>query len=119
MDDLKQNAVASPNATANYSQELKDKLYADMKAKMEVMDENIERLRQKGKNLESDAKTRWDLKMAALDEKRKLANERLAEVGESTSKAWSDIENGVMSAWEELSRPFSRLPSNSEYRRLW
>jgi hypothetical protein len=42
--------------------------------------------------------------MAALDEKLKLANERLAEAGKTTSKAWTDVKAGVNSAWEELSK---------------
>jgi hypothetical protein len=70
------------------------------------MDAKIEQLRLKGQDLASDAKTTWDLKMTTLEEKRKLANERLSEIGESTSKAWRDVEIGVKSAWEELSKAF-------------
>ena len=77
-----------------------------MKEKLAVMDANIERLRLKGKNLASDAKAKWDVKMAKLDENRKSANDKLAEFGASTSKAWSDVEAGAKSAWAELSKAF-------------
>jgi predicted phage tail protein len=91
-------------STAAYSQQEKDKLVADMKAKLAVIDANIEQIRVKGKDLASDAKAKWDLKMAAIDEKRKLASERIAEVEESTSKAWDGVAEGATSAWEELSK---------------
>ncbi len=106
LDDVKRDATSSMQTAAAYSKQEKDKLVADMKASMVVMDANIEKLRLKGKDLASDAKATWELKMAALDEKRKAAGERLAEVGESTSKAWSDVEAGAKSAWEELSKAF-------------
>lgn len=105
-EDVNRDATAAMNTTAAYSQQEKEKLLAEMKEKIVVMDAKIEQLRLKGKDLASDAKTTWDLKMTALEEKRKLANERLSEIGESTSKAWRDVEIGVKSAWEELSKAF-------------
>jgi hypothetical protein len=110
-DDVKRDATATVATTATYSQQEKEKLLAEMKTQMAMMDANIEKLRLKGKELASDAKTSWELKMAALEEKRKLANERLAEIGESTSKAWSDVEKGAKSAWEELSKAFQEASS--------
>ena len=106
IDDVKRDAASSMNTTAAYSQQEKDKIVADMKEKLAVMDANIERLRLKGKNLASDAKAKWDVKMANLDENRKSANDKLAEFGASTSKAWSDVEAGAKSAWAELSKAF-------------
>lgn len=104
LDDVKRDAATSMKSTAAYSQQEKDKLVADMKAKLAVIDANIEQMRLKGKDLASDAKAKWDSNMAAIDEKRKLANERLAEVEESTSKAWDDVTAAATSAWEELSK---------------
>lgn len=106
LDDVNRDAATSLNTTAEYSQQQKDKLVADMKEKIDTMKENIEILRLKGKDLSSDAKVKWDLQMAALDEKLKIANQRLAEVGESTSKAWTDVKEGANSAWAELSKAF-------------
>lgn len=104
LDDVKRDAATSMKSTAAYSQQEKDKLVADMKAKLAVIDANIEQMRLKGRDLASDAKAKWDSNMAAIDEKRKLANERLAEVEESTSKAWDDFTAAATSAWEELSK---------------
>jgi hypothetical protein len=104
LDDVKRDAATSMKSTAAYSQQEKDKLVADMKANLAVIDANIEQMRVKGKDLASDAKAKWDLKMAAIDEKRKLASERIAEVEESTSKAWDGVAAAATSAWEELSK---------------
>lgn len=106
IDDVKRDAAESLNTTAAYSQQERDRLLADMKAQMALMDANIEKLRLQGKDLASDAKTNWELRMAALEEKRKLAKERLVEFGESSSKALKDVEAGAKSAWEELSKAF-------------
>ncbi len=111
LDDVNRDAAASLTTTAEYSQQEKDKLVADMKAKIAVMNENIAILRLKGKDLANDTKANWDLKMATLDQKLKIANERLAEVGESTSKAWTDVQAGVNSAWEELSKALQEASS--------
>jgi hypothetical protein len=83
----------------------------DMKAKMATMDENIETLRLKGKDLAIDARANWDKSMVALDEKRRLAQERLDEIGESSSRAWSNLEKGAKAAWEDLSKAFQEASS--------
>jgi hypothetical protein len=83
----------------------------DMKAKMATMDENIETLRLKGKDLAIDARANWDKSMVALDEKRRFAKERLDEIGESSSRAWSDLEKGAKAAWEDLSKAFQEASS--------
>lgn len=106
MDDVTRDAAQSMSTSTAYSQQEKDRLVRDLQAQMVKMDANIEKLRLKGKDLTSEAKANWEVKMAALDEKRKLANEKLQAVSESTSEAWNDIESGAKSAWEDLSKAF-------------
>ncbi len=106
MDEVKRDAAQSMKTGSAYSQQEKDRLVRDLQAQMTMMDANIEQLRLKGKDLTSEAKARWEVKMADLDEKRKLAEVKLKAVSESTSEAWSDIEKGAKSAWEELSKAF-------------
>jgi hypothetical protein len=110
-DDVKRDAARSITTTATYSQQERDSMIEDMKAKMATMDENIETLRLKGKDLAIDARANWDKSMVALDEKRRLAKERLDEIGESSSKAWSDLEKGAKAAWEDLSKAFQEASS--------
>jgi molecular chaperone GrpE (heat shock protein) len=77
------------------------------------MEANIEKLRLKGKELASDTKSSWELKMAALEQKRETAKEKIAEISKSTSQAWSDVEKGAKTAWEDLSKAF--LEASKEF----
>ena len=104
--DVKKDLTAAVNTTSAYSKQENDRILAEMRAKMEIMDENIKELRLKGKGLASDAKATWDTKMATLDEKRKMANAQLEEIGKSSSRAWVDVEKGAKSAWQELNQAF-------------
>jgi hypothetical protein len=108
LEDVKRDAAKSVDTTATYSQQNKDKLIMDMKEQMATMDANIEKLRLKGKDLASDAKRNWDLKMVDLETKRKQASEKFEEIGNSTSEAWGDVEKGARSAWDELSKAFRK-----------
>jgi hypothetical protein len=116
LDDVKQNAAKSLTTTATYSQQEKEKLLAAMQTQFEAMDASIAKLRLQGAELASDAKTRWDLKMAALEEKRETAKEKIAEISKSTSKAWIDVEKGAKTAWEELSKAF--LEASKEFEEI-
>lgn len=113
MDDVKRDATKSLTTTATYSQQEKDKLLAAMQTQLEAMEANIELLRLKGKELASDAKTSWELKMATLEQKRETAKEKIAEISKSTSQAWSDIEKCAKTAWEDLSKAF--LEASKEF----
>jgi predicted nucleic acid-binding Zn-ribbon protein len=113
MDDVKRDATKSLTTTATYSQQEKDKLLAAMQTQLEAMEANIEKLRLKGKDLASDTKSSWELKMAALEQKRETAKEKIAEISKSTSQAWSDVEKGAKTAWEDLSKAF--LEASKEF----
>lgn len=106
IEDVKRDAVKSLNTTTAYSEQQKEKLVMELKDQMAAMDKKIEDLREKGKDLAAESKANWDLKMAAVEEKRKLANERLEEVGKSSSSAWSDVEKGAKAAWDDLAKAF-------------
>jgi predicted nucleic acid-binding Zn-ribbon protein len=106
MDDVKRDATKSLTTTATYSQQEKDKLLTAMQTQLEAMEANIEKLRLKGADLASDAKTSWELKMVALEQKRETAKEKIAEISKSTAQAWSDVEKGAKTAWEDLSKAF-------------
>jgi TolA-binding protein len=102
VDDIKRDAATTLETTAKFSQQSKDKLLKELKGQMAAMDDSIEKLRLKGDSLASDAKVKWELKMSDLDNKRKAANDKLAEIENSTAEAWGDVEKGALSAWDDL-----------------
>jgi hypothetical protein len=66
------------------------------------MEEEIERLREKGDALKDEAKTRWKKKMADLEAKQRVARDKLEEVRKSTAEAWEHLEKGAQAAWEDV-----------------
>jgi hypothetical protein len=110
-EDVKRDAAQSITTTTTYSQQERDRMLEDLKANMAIMDDNIEKLRLKGKDLASDTRAKWEKSMVSLEEKRRLAKERLDEIGESSSRAWSDLEKGAKAAWEDLSKAFQEASS--------
>jgi hypothetical protein len=111
MDDVKRDAAESVKSVTAYSQQQKDKLVNDLKAELVIMDAKIAELRNKGSELASDAKIKWDEKIADLNAKRQVVSEKLTEVQNSTAEAWNDVEKGVQSAWAELKKAFQNASS--------
>ena len=70
------------------------------------MDDEMERLREKGRALKDEAKARWNEKMAELEAKRKVAGEKLDELRKSTGEAWEHLEKGAQSAWDDVRKAF-------------
>jgi hypothetical protein len=107
LDEVQSDAANAMDTTATYLQQSKAKLTKELKAQIEVMDANIEKLRRKGQDQASDAKENWDQKMTELDAKRQLVNEKLTEIENSTSQEWSNAETKAKAAWEDLKQAFN------------
>ena len=75
-------------------------------ARLNELDAQIAKLREKGRDLKDDAKTNWDRKLADLETKRDAARAKLAEVGHSSAEAWKDVQHSAQSAWDELDKSF-------------
>lgn len=106
LDDVRHDSAAALETTAAYSNQNKEKLMKDLKDQLAIMDANIEQLRLKGQKLTNDAKEDWAAKMSELDIRRETVHAKLTEIETSTAEAWSDVERGAISAWEELKKAF-------------
>jgi len=73
-----------------------------LEAGLAEMDDEMERLHEKGRALKDDAKSRWNKKMVELEAKRKVASEKLNELRKSTGEAWEHLEKGAQSAWDDV-----------------
>jgi hypothetical protein len=111
MDEVKRDASETLKSATAYSQQQKNKLVNDLKAELVIMDAKIAELRNKGSELTSEAKIKWDQKIADLNDKRQVVTEKLTEVQNSTAEAWNDVEKGVQSAWAELKKAFQNASS--------
>lgn len=84
----------------------KESFEVRLEAGLAEMDDEMERLREKGRALKDEAKARWNEKMAELEAKRKVAGEKLDELRKSTGEAWEHLEKGAQSAWDDVRKAF-------------
>jgi len=105
-EDVRRDAGQAVNTAAEFSQQTKEEFEKNLDARLKEFDAEIAKLREKGRELEDEAKAKWEQKMAELETKRDAARDKLAEVGQSSAKAWKDVQKGAQSAWDELEKSF-------------
>jgi hypothetical protein len=103
-EDVRRDADQAAKTAAEYSEQAKEELQKKLDARLKEMDAEIARLREKGRELTGEAKTKWEKKMADLETKRDAARAKLAEVGQSSKEAWKDVQKGAQSAWDEMDK---------------
>ncbi len=63
----------------------------------------IEKLKSRADKTEADAEPWHHKQVEMLQEKHKLAKEKLGELRESSDDAWEDLKEGIASAWDSVS----------------
>ena len=105
-EDVVRDAGQAVKTAVEFSQQTKEEFQKNLEARLKDLDAEIAKLREKGSNLKGEAKANWDQKMAALETKREAARVKLSEVGDASAEAWSDVQKGAQSAWDELDNAF-------------
>ena len=103
---MHRDAGQAVTTSAEYSQQTKEEFQKKLDARLKELDDDIAKLRAKGRDLKDKAKTDWDRKMAELETKRLAASAKLAEVRASSDEAWKDVQKGAQSAWDEVDKAF-------------
>lgn len=104
--DVHRDAGQVVDTASEFSQQAKEDFEKSLDARLEELDAEIAKLREKGSDVKDEAKAEWDQKMSDLEAKRKAARAKLAEVSQSSAKAWKDVQQGARSAWDELDKAF-------------
>jgi LPS O-antigen subunit length determinant protein (WzzB/FepE family) len=104
--DVRRDAGKAVDTAVEFSQQSKEEFQKNLDARLKQLDVEIVRLREKGRDLNDEAKANWERKMAELEAKREAARARLSEVGQSSAEAWKDVQKGAQSAWDELEKAF-------------
>ena len=73
-----------------------------MQSQFDVWSADIDRLKAKADMAEADAQLKYYKQIEVLQEKHKLAKEKLNELKESSDDAWEDLKEGISSAWDSL-----------------
>jgi uncharacterized phage infection (PIP) family protein YhgE len=105
-EDVRREAGQAINTATEFSQQAKEDFQKKLAARLQELEVEINQLKEKGRDLQDDAKANWDRKMAELETKREAVRIKLNEVGQSSAEAWTDIQKGAQSAWDELDKAF-------------
>jgi hypothetical protein len=105
-EDVRRDAGQAGKTAVEFSQQTKEEFEKKLKTRLNELDAEIAKLREKGRDLKGEAKANWDRKMAELETKRDAAHAKLAEVGHSSEEAWKHVQQGAHSAWDELDQAF-------------
>lgn len=104
--DVRRDAGRAVDTTTQYLQQSKEEFQKDLEVRLRQMDVEIAKLRERGSELQADAKVKWEQKMDELETKREAARGKLAELRQSSAAAWKDLQAGAKSAWDEMDRAF-------------
>ena len=105
-DDVRRDAGQAIHSAAEFSQQAKEEFQKSLQARLQELDSEIEKLREKGRDLTDDAQANWDRRMAELETKREAAHAKLDEIAGSSAEAWKDVQKGAQSTWDELDKAF-------------
>jgi TolA-binding protein len=104
--DVRRDAGRAVDTAAEYAQQNKEEYQKKLETQLNELDAKIAKLREKGRDLNDEAKVKWDRKLAELEKKQNAARAKLDEVGHSSAEAWKDVQKGAASAWDELDKAF-------------
>jgi TolA-binding protein len=105
-EDVRRDASQAVNTAAEFSQQTKEEFQKKLEARLNSLDAEITKLREKGRDLKDESKVNFNQKMADLEVKRDAVRTKLAEVGKTSGDAWKDVQKGAQSAWEDLDKAF-------------
>jgi hypothetical protein len=103
-EDVRRDTEKAVDTATRAAAQAKEDFETRLKASLADIEEEIERLGEKGHALKDEAKTRWKAKMADLEAKQKVARDKLDEVRTSTAEAWEHVEKGALAARDELQK---------------
>jgi chromosome segregation ATPase len=94
--------------------EEKDAYVKKLKAKMEELNAEIDKMAAKAKDAEADAQIAYSNRLEDLRAKRKDVEEKLAQVQQAGGAAWQDLKQGLENSWDILKMSFSKAKSEFE-----
>jgi uncharacterized NAD(P)/FAD-binding protein YdhS len=99
-EDVRRDTEQAVDTATRAAWQAKEDFETRLKDSLAEMEEEIERLREKGDALKDEAKTRWKKKMADLEAKQRVARDKLLEKG--AQAAWEDVRKALQEAAAEF-----------------
>ncbi len=82
---------------------MKEAYEKKLKAQLDEWGAEIDKLKAKADNAESDVQLEYYKQIEELRSKQEDATNKLAELREASDDAWEDLKAGIESAWDSLS----------------
>lgn len=73
-----------------------------LQTQLDEFNAEIEKLKSRADKTEADAEPWHHKQIEILQEKHKMAKEKLDELRESSDDAWEDLKDGIASAWDSV-----------------
>ncbi len=87
---------------AESTSKAKEEFVLKLWGQMEQADEQMKDLKAKGKDLEGEAKLKWDQRIKRLTEKRDDLREKLDLMKSSQGDEWQELQNTASESWKNL-----------------
>ncbi len=108
-EQVKQEAKESMEAAKTYTLEHKDQYLADAEAQLKQYREKIDELRKQAQLAGQDTRASLEEKIQALEKQQESAQERLAEIKNSSGDAWADLKAGTDSVMGDINEAYEKI----------
>jgi chromosome segregation ATPase len=85
----------------------RDAYIKKIKANIDQWNADIDKLQARAKEVEADARIKYDEQIAELKQQRDQAETKMKEARAASEEAWADLRAGFESAWDSVSKAFS------------
>src|SRR5438093_1194677 len=82
----------------DYTREQMEQFRKDMDRKVQELDDQLVKWREKARDAKDDARREMDRKIADLEKARDRTRARLRELGDDSKRAWKDVRRGMEDA---------------------
>lgn len=99
---VKQTVEKAAQTTADFAWEQKESFTKQMKEKFDALDKQMDALKAQGKNLSSDARTRWEKTMAQLEAQKQALKKHLDQAADTSADQWGKFSKDAADAYQQL-----------------
>ncbi|QDV18389.1 hypothetical protein Pan153_30470 [Gimesia panareensis] len=107
-EDVKQKMGEAMETTKEFTKQKRDEYAAKLQEKLDEMNAEIAKLKDKGADLKDDAKVKWNEQLDELKKRRDHVSVKLKEFNESSAEAWAGLKKDLDIAWKNLKQAYDK-----------